>query len=154
MDMLKDGNYQVSIKTKIGFISIFSDGNSITSLQFDKKVKNNPDKLLLKTKDILEKYLDGNVVNFNNIKIKITDNKRFYEYIKKIPYGKITSYSEIGKHLNIHPRKVGLLLANNKIPIIIPCHRVIYKNGKLGGFNAHKKWKKFLLQTEGNLIIR
>lgn len=150
--LLKDMNYQISIKTKIGFISIFSDGEAITNLEFDKKVNDNPDELLLKAKILIQKYLEGKNVNFENIKIR-TSNKKFYEYIKKIPYGKTLSYNDIAEHFNIHPRKVGFLLSKNKIPIIIPCHRVIYKNGKLGGFGAGKKWKEFLLKIEGNNII-
>ena len=151
--MSKDGNYQISIKTKIGYISIFADKNSITDIEFNKNVKANPNKLLIKTKKMIASYLSGEIVNFDNINVKLSENKRFYEYIRKIPYGKTKSYSEIGKHFNIHPRKVGLLLSKNRIPIIIPCHRIIYKNGKLGGFNAGKEWKKFLLKTEGNINI-
>ncbi len=151
--MLKDMNYQISIKTKIGFISIFSDGESITNIEFDKKVNDNPDELLLKTRILIQKYFEGKNVSFENIKIR-TSNKKFYEYIKKIPYGKTLSYSDIAEYFNMHPRKVGILLSKNKIPIIIPCHRVIYKNGKLGGFSAgNKKWKEFLLKIEGNNII-
>lgn len=152
--MSKDGNYQISIKTKMGFISIFSDGNSITEIKFDKKVKDKPNELLLKTKKLLKKYFNGKYVKFDKINLKISENIKFYKYIKNIPFGTTKTYSEIGKYFNIHPRKVGFLLSKNKIPLIIPCHRVIYKNGKLGGFYAGKRWKEFLLKVEGIASFR
>uniref|UniRef100_A0A7C4U715 Methylated-DNA--[protein]-cysteine S-methyltransferase n=1 Tax=candidate division WOR-3 bacterium TaxID=2052148 RepID=A0A7C4U715_UNCW3 len=147
--MSKDGNYQISIKTEAGYISIFSDGEKITELKFDCKVIDKPDRLLLFTKRLIQKYLKGENVSFERLKVKIDKNEEFYNFIRKIPFGERISYSEIGKKLAIHPRKVGLLLSMNKIPIIIPCHRVIYKDGRIGGFSAGKKWKKFLLKIEG-----
>ena len=71
--------------------------------------------------------------------------------VLKIPYGKVRSYREIADRIN-NPkafRAVGSANANNTIPIIIPCHRVISQQG-LGGFTGGLKIKKFLLNLEKN----
>ena len=68
-----------------------------------------------------------------------------------IPYGKVRSYKEIADRIN-NPkafRAVGSANANNTIPIIIPCHRVISHRGALGGYGGGLKIKKYLLKNEG-----
>ncbi len=68
-----------------------------------------------------------------------------------VPIGRVVSYSAIAKILNIHPRRVALALARNRAPIVIPCHRVIMKNGSIGGysFSGGTEFKKKLLKIEG-----
>ncbi|MEO0138672.1 MAG: MGMT family protein [candidate division WOR-3 bacterium] len=71
------------------------------------------------------------------------------EYIyKNLGFGKVMTYGEIAKVLNLHPRFVGYALSKNRHLILIPCHRVISKNG-LGGFSAGLDIKRFLLSVEG-----
>ena len=69
--------------------------------------------------------------------------------IRKIPYGKCLTYSRIAEELCIHPRYVGYVCRINPFPIIVPCHRVISKNG-----SSHYQWggqlKKFLQDLEKN----
>ena len=71
-----------------------------------------------------------------------------------IPRGECVSYSVLARRLG-NPgfsRAVGSALAANPIPIIIPCHRVVRKDGKAGGFMRKKEdktgWKRFLLDLE------
>jgi len=80
--------------------------------------------------------------------------QRVWQAIKAIPCGKTNSYAEIAKQLHSSPRAVGGACGANNIPIVIPCHRVITKNGKLGGFmNANDgqplEIKRWLLRHEG-----
>lgn len=80
--------------------------------------------------------------------------KRVWEYIQAIPSGETSSYAEIAVKVRSAPRAVGGACGANKIPIIIPCHRVIAKNGGLGGFmNARSgdpiEIKRWLLHHEG-----
>ncbi|MFZ1852497.1 MAG: methylated-DNA--[protein]-cysteine S-methyltransferase [Nitrosomonas sp.] len=82
-----------------------------------------------------------------------THQRRVWNLIQNIPCGKTTSYAEIAKQLHSAPRAVGRACGANRLPIIIPCHRVIAKNGGLGGFmNASEgnplQIKKWLLQHE------
>ncbi len=75
--------------------------------------------------------------------------KKLYKILKAIPKGKVTTYKELSRILNIHPRKVGLLLKKNPYPIKIPCHRVVYSNGKIGGYSLGIEKKIELLRKEG-----
>ncbi len=53
-----------------------------------------------------------------------------------IPHGHVSTYGEIARHLDTHPRAVGRALASNPLPLIIPCHRVVKSNFRLGGYSA------------------
>lgn len=79
--------------------------------------------------------------------------RRVWQAIQNIPSGRTSSYAEIAVQLHSAPRAVGGACGANRIPIIIPCHRVISKNGGLGGFmNASDgnplEIKRWLLRHE------
>ena len=76
------------------------------------------------------------------------------KYTLDVPYGETITYNKIAEEL-VNPlasRAVGGALAKNPIPIVIPCHRVIAKDGKLTGFSAADgiRAKKWLLELEGH----
>ena len=60
--------------------------------------------------------------------------KRVWRAIQDIPSGKTCSYADIATQLHSAPRAVGQACGANRLPIVIPCHRVIAKSGGLGGF--------------------
>lgn len=60
--------------------------------------------------------------------------QRVWDAIQNIPSGSTRSYADIAQQLHSAPRAVGQACGANRLPIIIPCHRVIAKNGGLGGF--------------------
>jgi len=66
-----------------------------------------------------------------------------------IPRGRVASYSQLASLLRTHPRVVGKALARNKIPVIIPCHRVVKSDCGLGGYTCGVNVKKKLLELEG-----
>ena len=77
-------------------------------------------------------------------------NRRVWEELLKIPYGHTTSYSAIAEKLN-NPaavRAVGAANRNNPLAIIVPCHRVIAKDGKLHGYFYGLDMKRALLELE------
>ncbi|RJR24358.1 MGMT family protein [Candidatus Microgenomates bacterium] len=57
--------------------------------------------------------------------------ERIYEEVKKIPKGETRSYGEIARKAGTTPRVVGFALHANPDPKNIPCHRVIFKDGRL-----------------------
>ena len=63
-----------------------------------------------------------------------THQQRVWQAIQAIPSGETSSYAEIATQLHSASRAVGRACGANRIPIVIPCHRVISKNGGLGGF--------------------
>ena len=79
--------------------------------------------------------------------------KKALKMVANIPYGKTASYKTIAEQTGNSKavRAVGGANANNPIPIIIPCHRVLKHNGKLGGFGGGIEKKVFLLELEGSL---
>jgi len=81
-------------------------------------------------------------------------SKAVLREVSKIPLGQTRSYSWVAKRLKrakaVHA--VGQVLKRNKFPIIIPCHRVIKADGKLGGYSKGIKRKKRLLFLEREII--
>ncbi len=82
-----------------------------------------------------------------------------WHLIQKIPYGNIISYSCIAQEIarvkgikNMAAQAVGHAVGANNIPIIVPCHRVIGKNGNLTGYSGGIEKKKFLLNLEKSII--
>lgn len=70
--------------------------------------------------------------------------------LRKIPYGHTRSYSEIANHIQkpFSVRAVGAAIGANPVLIVVPCHRVIGKNGTLTGYRGGLEMKKQLLQLE------
>ena len=77
---------------------------------------------------------------------------RVWNYLKKIPKGKIKTYKEIAVAIKKpkSSRAVANACSKNPFPITIPCHRVIRSDGKLGGYSARggASLKKKLLKSE------
>ena len=100
----------------------------------------------------LGQYFEGRLKQFElDLHPKGTDfQKKVWQALLAIPYGTTVSYGEIARRIE-NPkacRAVGLANRSNPIPIIIPCHRVIGKNGKLTGFASGLDIKQALLDLE------
>ena len=73
--------------------------------------------------------------------------------VAKIPYGTVKTYKEISKSIKSTAyRAVGTAIGNNPFPIVIPCHRVIRSDGKIGGFRGGTPMKVEILKKEGIII--
>lgn len=80
-------------------------------------------------------------------------NEKVLALTKKIPKGKVTTYKFIAKKLNSKAyRAVGTALHNNEKPVVIPCHRVVNSDGKLGGYAGGIKKKIMLLKKERVIV--
>ncbi len=81
--------------------------------------------------------------------------KKVLSAISKIPKGEVRSYKWVARRIK-HPdsfRAVGQALKRNPFPVMIPCHRVVRNDLKLGGFAFGKRRKQKLLEKEG-LTVR
>ncbi len=101
----------------------------------------------------LNEYFSGKRQQFENIKLNIqgTDyQKKVWAQLLKIPYGERWTYKDVAVAIGNAKasRAVGMANGKNKIPIIIPCHRVIGSNGKLTGFAHGLNLKEKLLNLE------
>lgn len=162
--------YYTQIKTQIGNLGLVRDDDSFLRVylpneEISKQIlqKKHPNENIIEDKSGFEdvinqlgEYFDGKRKYFS-IKNRM-DIPPFYKIalaeVSKVPYGETASYSQIAQKLN-NPkaaRAVGSANARNPLPIIIPCHRIIANNGKLGGYGGGIKMKKYLLKFEkGNL---
>jgi len=75
-----------------------------------------------------------------------------WETTKLIPYGETRSYIWVAEQIKKPgaARAVGQALGKNPLPIIVPCHRVVASNGKLGGFGGGVEMKRRLLSLEAS----
>jgi len=80
---------------------------------------------------------------------------KVWKYLKKIPKGKLKTYSEVAKAIGKPKatRAVANAIGKNPYPIKIPCHRVVRLDGSLGGYSGKGgiKTKRNLLKKEGSL---
>ena len=147
-------------RTDLGYISAQStDGENISRISF-LKAKPSYCSSALPIHDRfakeLEQYLSGKIKSFSvPFLVKGTDyQKAVWAEISKIPRGQTRSYGEIARCMGQPKaaRSVGQACRQNPVPFLIPCHRVVSKDGGLGGFlgasPAHLKIKKSLLDLE------
>ncbi len=102
----------------------------------------------------LKAYFKGELTKFDlEFNIQGTKfQKSVWRELETIEYGKTISYGEVAQRIG-NPkaaRAVGMANNKNPIPIIIPCHRVIGKDGSLTGFGGGLEIKQYLLELEKN----
>ncbi len=151
----------------IGKIILGSNGCSLVGLWFENakyfgstltsetQVKDLP--IFKETQNWLDIYFSGKNPDFTpNLKLEGSEfQMAVWNILKDIPYGETTTYGEIAKIIaeqkgikKISAQAVGGAVGHNPISIIIPCHRVIGKNGSLTGYAGGIDLKKFLLDNE------
>ena len=112
--------------------------------------------LLIKVSQQIKEYFEGKRKEFDDFPkiINCTNlQKKIYENLSKVEYGKTISYINLGRlvsNKNIS-RIVGSAMKNNPFPIIWTCHRVIKNNGDIGYYNGPKGLKEYLLKLENSL---
>jgi methylated-DNA-[protein]-cysteine S-methyltransferase len=77
--------------------------------------------------------------------------RRALECARTIPYGTVVTYGDMAAILGSKgaARAVGRAMGSNPLPLFIPCHRVVARGGKLGGFSSGIELKRWLLDLEG-----
>lgn len=146
-----------------GKILLASEGRCITGLWFESQkhfglglplssVKNDSD-IFYSAKKWLDIYFSGKAPDFiPPIRFFGTNfQKTVWNSLLEIPYGKNVTYSEIAVKINRSPncaQAVGKAAGLNPISLIVPCHRVIGKNGNLTGYAGGIELKEKLLNLE------
>lgn len=143
------------IQTPLGFLEISGNNEGINSVTFSDlnlaKTTLVPEVLNEAVKQLYE-YFEGKRIEFNlKLNPQGTDfQKKVWEELQQIPYGKTRSYQQIANKLG-NPKVIrAAASANGKNPIsiIIPCHRVIGSDGSLTGYAGGLHRKKWLLELE------
>ena len=138
-------------KSPIGILEITCENDALVSLKLVKNVlhKDSETATIRTIKSQLGEYFSGKRKVFDiKTNLQGTDfQKQVWSELEKIPYGKTKSYSQIANAIGNKnsQRAVGSACNKNPIMIIIPCHRVISKNGDLGGFACGSSVKQNLL---------
>ncbi len=87
-----------------------------------------------------------------DVKLASHPREKFWNALllmKSIPRGKVTTYGELARALGTSPRAAGTYASKNPFPLIIPCHRVIRSDMKIGGYSYGSIIKASLLIAEG-----
>lgn len=142
------------LQTPIGTAELKGDKNGLASIIVleDKKPNGTIPEVLKDAVQQFQEYFDGDRTVFNlKINPSGTDfQKKVWEALSQIPFGKTISYLELSKQLGDVNTIRAVASANGKNPlwIVVPCHRVIGTNGNLTGYAGGLHRKKWLLEHE------
>ena len=143
---------QISTKTRFGWISAFENRGKIFKIKYGRLKKQKKSKILKNFSKKLLKFFDKKISNIN-VPHEMMGNqiqKKIWKELKKIQVGNTTTYGKIAKKYKLSPRHIGKICGQNKLLLLVPCHRVIRTDGSLGGFTSIGgiKLKKKLLDFE------
>lgn len=149
---------QYKFKSDLGTIYLCSDELGLTNLSTNKldiPLTTTPSKIILQAVNELTEYFSGIRKKFTvPLNPRGTDfQKSVWLELSRIPYGETISYEELAKRIN-NPkavRAVGAANGKNPLWLIVPCHRVIGKNGSLTGYAGGVLMKQKLLSLEAAL---
>ena len=140
-------------KSIIGNVEIKAFNQKVSSVKLTrKKTTRTKDKLLLRAALQINSFLmrKRRSLTFPTKQMGTKFQRRVWDQLRKVPYGKTTSYGQIAKRLRTSPRAVGGALGRNNLMMSVPCHRVVAKDGRLTGFTSVGgiKAKRRLLKIE------
>ncbi|GAA4348205.1 methylated-DNA--[protein]-cysteine S-methyltransferase [Angustibacter luteus] len=153
------------VQTVFGEVTIVADRDAVVGLYypqhwtnpdrtaFGRQVDADDDVLLGTARAQLVAYLAGERTSFD-LPTAATGTgfeQRVWQVLAAIPYGETMSYGEIAESLGDRnlARIVGRAVGHNPLSIVVPCHRVVGRDGKLTGYAGGLARKHFLLELEG-----
>ena len=162
--------YMGRYESPLGVLSLASDGEGLCRLSFTGQDCSGTEALTMEgEKEIpvfaevrkwLDIYFSGKEPDFMP-KLSLHGSEfqlAVWEYLRKISYGQVVTYGDIAKEIaekrgieKMSAQAVGGAVGRNPIGILVPCHRVIGKNGSLTGFGGGLWRKEALLKLEGYL---
>ena len=159
-------------ETKLGFCGIAWSDDGISRFrlpyatredaerQFHRKGElADPPPHIAKVIDQATRYFAGEQIDFSAIGLDLSAiepaRRTIYDALRKVEFGQTVTYGELAKRAGANApqaaQEVGIAMARNPVPLIIPCHRVLAAGGKLGGFSApgSVETKQHMLALEG-----
>jgi methylated-DNA-[protein]-cysteine S-methyltransferase len=146
------------IDSPLGNLTIVRDGEALTGLYFPVH-KYAPDRRTFGSRTDagfeavttqLDEYFAGRRAHFSfELEPHGDDFQRtVWDLVKKVPYGETTTYGAIAAQVGVTAREIGAAVARNALCILIPCHRVIGRDGSLTGYAGGLDRKRALLDLE------
>lgn len=144
---------QFTMQSPVGCLTVTEDNGAITSLRFGgERETPPPTPLLQETQRQLNAYFAGALTVFDlPLSPKGTPfQQAVWHALRTIPYAETRTYGEIAAAVGTPKacRAVGMANHANPIAIVIPCHRVVGKNGTLTGYAGGLERKQVLLELE------
>ena len=150
------------MESPIGCLSIIADDHGILEIRFPNNstslplATNKTNEFIERAIDQLRAYFDGRLKVFDlPLSLNGTDfQKGVWAQLQKIGHGDTASYRDVAVAMG-NPkasRAVGMANNKNRIPIVIPCHRVIGSDGSLTGFAGGLDTKRWLLNHERDCV--
>ncbi len=161
-------------ETKLGFAGIAWGDDGVTRFrlpdpdreaaakQFRGRTESAPPAAIAAVVDQARRYFDGERIDFTPIPLDLSGIDPFrrgiYDALRQVAFGETVTYGELAKRAGATApqaaQDVGVAMARNPVPLIIPCHRVLAAGGKLGGFSApgRTEAKQRMLALEGVYI--
>lgn len=142
------------MKSPVGLLEIKFNEEEVTSIFFveESEAADKPNKIFRECKKQLTEYFKGERRTFD-FPFRQTGSafqKKVWNELAKIPFGKTISYLQLAKGIGDVKAIRAAASANgkNKLPIVVPCHRVIGSDGTLVGYAGGLSRKQFLLEHE------
>ena len=168
-----------TFETQLGWIAFTQREGKLSSLVFGYATKVAADRALqrslsLSNQDLsyyldssatelaerLAQFTDGQAVDFSDVPIDVARltvfGRRVVAACRRIPWGQTRSYGHLARQAGSPgaARAVGQVMAHNRFPLVVPCHRVLAAGGRLGGFSSPQgpRMKSRLLELEAGAL--
>ena len=156
---MRDKSYFSFVPSPIGELLLASDGEALTGVWLTPPSAppgRRDDAVLKPAREQMRAYFDGELRDFDlPLSAAGTEFQRqVWEALVAIPYGSTASYADIARTIGrpTATRAVGAANGRNPLAIIVPCHRVIGKNGTLTGYGGGLDRKDWLLKHEAAVL--
>ena len=149
------------VETPIGTLTLLGGDAGLRNVLWDGEIPpdeatHQPSATLTAAADQIREYFDGTRRSFE-IPLDLVGTpfqRRAWQELSRIPFGETISYAEQARRVG-NPRAaraVGSANAANRIPVVLPCHRVVSAGGGLGGFGGGLDVKQLLLDHEARVL--
>jgi methylated-DNA-[protein]-cysteine S-methyltransferase len=158
------------VETELGDLTVVAEDDAVVGIYFPghwtmppagsigSQVDAREDALIEVAGAQLREYLAGERTSFELPTATDGDEfqERVWEILREIPFGETTTYGEIADRLGdrTQARAVGRAVGRNPLSIIVGCHRVVGKDGKLTGYAGGLERKRSLLELEGSSPVQ
>ena len=147
--------YSQSFRSPCGNLTVSASERGVTAVTFtgNRLQKDQPSGITALACEQLQAYFAGDITLFDlPLDLQGTDfQQRVWRQLLRVNYGETASYGDIALQLD-NPkavRAVGMANSKNPIAIVVPCHRIIGRNGSLTGYAGGLERKRYLLNLEG-----